>query len=348
MRSQRAALAVCLGLLGLAAALLAFGAAPPATSARPPRVAILIFEGVQLIDFTGPYEVFSTPWSKTGRLLDVYTVAERPGPVTTSSGLTVTPRYSFADAPAPDILVLPGGGVPPQLENPRVMRWIGEQAKGARIVLSVCNGAFFLARAGMLDGLGATTFAGLIGELRAAAPKTRVVSDQRFVDNGKIITTAGLSSGIDGALHVLERLYGRGRAQRVALNLEYDWRPDSGYARAALADRYVAIDALDDLDADTLLTQGGRERWERQWSVRSALKPGELLDRVDAELAGPRKWIRQPASSLASSAPLTSAWTFRDETGRPWRGTASVAPLQDGGGDLKLTMAVRRAELPAR
>jgi len=347
---QRTALAVSLGLLGLAATLLSLGAAPGAAPppAAPqkqerPRVAILIFEDVQLIDFTGPYEVFSTPFGKNGRLFEVYTVAETSAPVTTSNGLTVTPRYSFADAPVPDILVLPGGGVPPQLGKPKVMGWIGEKAKDARIVLSVCNGAFFLARAGLLDGLGATTFAGLIGELKTAAPKTRVVSDQRFVDNGKIITTAGLSSGIDGALHVIERIYGHGRAQRVALTLEYDWRPDAGFARAALADRYAALDTLNDLDAETLLTQGGRDHWERQWSVRSALKAGELLDKVNAELAGPRKWTRQPASA---SAPLTSAWTFRDESGRSWTGTAAVSDLPEGQGALKLTMTVNRADAP--
>ena len=125
------------------------------------------------------------------------------------------------------------------MDDPAVQQWVRESAKNAEIVLSVCNGAFFLGRAGLLDGLEATTFAGLIDDLQKAAPKARVVRNKRYVDNGKIITSAGLSSGIDGSLHVIERLFGKGDAQVVATSLEYDWRPDGGYVRAMLADRHL-------------------------------------------------------------------------------------------------------------
>src|SRR5262245_32580893 len=119
-------------------------------------VAILLFEGVQIIDYTGPYEVFGHAWTPDGPAFRMYTAAEKPGPITTAMGMSVNPRYTFADAPKPDVLVLPGGGVPPHLENPALMAWVKEAAKDAEVVLSVCNGAFFLAKAGLLDGLQAT------------------------------------------------------------------------------------------------------------------------------------------------------------------------------------------------
>src|SRR5207244_3534670 len=157
-----------------------------------------------------------------------------------------------------------------QLDNPKVLAWIRAKAADAKVVLSVCNGAFLLAKAGLLDGLQATTFAPLIDELRAAAPQTKVVSDKRYVDNGKIVTSAGLSSGLDGALHVVEKLLGRGRAQLVATGLEYDWDPESRYVRAALADKYLraAYRVLEDLpDAQPLRHEGGRDQWQDEWTV---------------------------------------------------------------------------------
>jgi transcriptional regulator GlxA family with amidase domain len=101
--------------------------------------------------------------------------------------------------------------VRPQLSNTAVIAWIQDSSRKARVVFSVCNGAFFLARAGLLDGLEATTFAHLIPQLKEAAPKARIVSDRRFVDNGKVVTAAGLSSGIDGR-YVVEKLFGHGQA----------------------------------------------------------------------------------------------------------------------------------------
>lgn len=293
-------------------------------------VAILLFEGVQIIDYTGPYETFGHAWKSEGPAFRIYTVAEKPGPITTAMGMSVNPRYTFADAPKPDILILPGGGVPPHLENPAVMAWIKESAKDAEVVLSVCNGAFFLAKAGLLDGLEATTFAGLIGELRTAAPKARIVEDQRWVDNGKIITTAGLSSGIDGSLHVIEKLLGRGYAQRAALGMEYNWQPELNWARAALPDRLVRIDTPRDLPVEPLLTQGTADRWEKQWAVATDQPADAFQKQVDQLLETSNKWTRES----------TGAWTFKDDQGRAWNGTAAVEPLAPG--KLKLTMKIAR------
>ncbi|HTY40840.1 MAG TPA: DJ-1/PfpI family protein [Thermoanaerobaculia bacterium] len=189
------------------------------TSARP-KVAILVFDGVQIIDSMGPYEVFGASG------FEVYTVGRTKTPVTTAMGLTIVPRYDFADAPAPAVLVVPGGGVRGARESEATLRFVRETTARAQHTLSVCNGAFILGSAGLLDGLSATTTAGLVGELRAEFPKTRVVGDRRFVDNGKIVTAGGLSAGIDGALHVVARMMGDATAARVAVGEEYDWHPE--------------------------------------------------------------------------------------------------------------------------
>ena len=205
----------------------------------PRNLAILIFDNVQIIDYTGPYETFGHAYSDDAPAFNIYTVSEKAGPITTAMGMTVTPKYSFDTAPRPDVLLIPGGGVKDQVANPNVIKWIQDKARDAEVVMSVCNGAFILAKAGLLDGLEATTTSNLIPMLREVAPKTRVVDDRRFVDNGKIITTAGLSSGIDGSLHVIERFFGRGTAQMAALGMEYNWDPESKFVRAALADKHL-------------------------------------------------------------------------------------------------------------
>jgi putative intracellular protease/amidase len=297
--------------------------------AAPRNLAILLFEGVQIIDYTGPYEVFGSVHTPDGPAFQVYTVAERTGPITTAMGMSVNPRYTFADAPKPDVLVLPGGNVNEHFDNPAVMRWIQESSKDAEVVLSVCNGAFFLAKAGLLDGLEATTFAGLIDELRKTAPKTRVVTDRRFVDNGRIVTSAGLSSGIEGSLHVVEKLLGKGYAQRVALGLEYNWQPDGNWARAALPDRLVQVNTRDGLRVEPLVTQGAVDRWEKQWAVTTDQAPADYLAAINRALETGNQWTRE-----------ANGWTFKDPEGRAWNGTAAVEPLSPG--KLKLTMKIAR------
>lgn len=204
------------------------------------NIAILIFDNVQIIDYTGPYEAF-------GRRGHAYTVAQRPDPIVTEMGMRVIPNFVFGAEPAPDVLVVPGGGnsgepgskprgVGAQLENEAVIRWVRASADRAAFVLSVCNGAFLVEKAGLLEGLSATTTAGYLEYLAQVAPHTTVVSTRRFVDNGKVITAGGLSAGIDGALHVIERMEGRGVAVQTALAMEYNWEPDGNWTRAALAD----------------------------------------------------------------------------------------------------------------
>jgi putative intracellular protease/amidase/YHS domain-containing protein len=231
------------------------------------KVAILIFEGVQIIDYTGPYEVFG----EAG--FNVYTVAEKPGTLTTAMGMKVTPNCTFDNAPVPDVLVTPGGNV--DTGNAAVVEWVKTVAPKSKQVMSVCNGAFWLAKAGLLEGQSATTFHAVIDALRESAPNTKVVSDKRYVDNGKVITTAGLSSGIDGALYVVSKMQGFGAAQAVALGMEYNWDPKSTYARAALADKPIRF-----------------LRWpsKREGEKHSIVETGRRYALVEKELGGRRRW----------------------------------------------------------
>src|SRR5215213_2773637 len=300
------------------------------------NVAILIFDGVQIIDYTGPYEVLGG-WGKR----HVYTVAEKADPITTNMGMRVVPNYTFENQPKPDIIVVPGGGVEAHLGNQKVINWVRESAGQARYVLSVCNGAFYMAKAGLLDGLEATTTAGLIDKLAAMAPKTRVVRDKRYVDNGKIITAGGLSSGIDGALHLVEKVDGKGWAQVVAFGIEYDWRPEAGYARAAHADQKLPQKIYDAFypGAEPLSFVGGVENWEEKWDVPSSSAP-ELLGRIGEKWATDARWAKADVVNASNAAP-TSVWKLTDEKGQVWEASATVEPAANN--RLILTLKVVRA-----
>ncbi len=307
---------------------------------RPLRLAVLLFEGVQIIDYTGPWEVFGHASIHNHPAFEIYSVAPAPGPITTSMGMSVNPRYTFANAPAPDVILLPGGNVPPQLENAAVIAWIKDASRNARIVFSVCNGAFFLAKAGLLDGLEATTFAHLIPRLKEEAPKARILSDRRFVDNGKIVTAAGLSSGIDGALHVIEKLYGRGQAEVVATGLEYHWQPDSKWARATLADMRLdpVYDWVHQFAARSVVShRGTNEEWETQWKLTTEKKGGEILKDLGSAVER-EKW----AADAAGKTPGRS-WRFSDSEGRAWKAAATIDPVPGDTNARILTVRVARA-----
>ncbi|WP_395844355.1 DJ-1/PfpI family protein [Archangium violaceum] len=303
-------------------------AAPPR-----PRVAILLFDGVEIIDFTGPYEFFGAAQ------FDVYTVAESHAPVTTAMGMTVVPKYGFADAPQADVLVVPGGTVADVVQREPVLAWVKAQSAGARQTMSVCNGAFLLAGAGLLDGLTATTTFGNLDRLRAAFPKVKVVDDVRFVDNGRVLTTGGLSAGIDGALHVVRKLEGLGLAQQVALAGEYDWRPEAPFVRGALADRLIPQVDMDALgDWTVTRTQGGTDRWELELTGSSALSAAQLQQRLGEGLVKVGGWAR-----AAEDAPGRSTWTFRGRAGEPWTGVLTVEPVAGGKGRYAATLRIARA-----
>jgi transcriptional regulator GlxA family with amidase domain len=189
------------------------------------NLAILIFDDVEVLDFCGPFEVFSVANHYTDPpAFSVLTVAEKAGPVVTRGGLSVNPHHRLADCPQADLLLVPGGqGTRKGMHNLVLIEWIKQASEKAELVLSVCTGALLLAKAGLLDGLEATTHHGAIDLLRQTAPQTTVHADRRFVDNGHVICSAGIAAGIDMSLHVVGRLLGEEVAAKTAGQMEYPW-----------------------------------------------------------------------------------------------------------------------------
>lgn len=311
----------------------AAAAAAQPTPART-RVAILLFSGVEIIDSMGPYEVFGAAD------FDVATVGATKQAVTSAMGQTLVPRYAFADAPAPDVLVVPGGSVGSALNDPATIDWVRTTSARTQLTMSVCNGAFILAKAGLLDGLSATTTAHNIARLREQYPKVHVVEDQRYVDNGHIITTGGLSAGIDGALHVVERLRGTGHAQEVALGEEYEWTSHARFARAALADQLIPDVPMETLGAwNVIRTEGDTNHWELVIEGHSDLAADALMDRVSQELSTRGRWREAAADRRAATG--TRSWRFAGRNGETWSGVVSIEPRagKDHEYTVKLTIA---------
>lgn len=189
------------------------------------NVAILIFDEVEVLDFCGPFEVFSVAGRPGGQNpFNVYTVAQKAGPVLARNNLSVNPAYTFADCPRPDVLLVPGGyGTRREMHNGALTGWIAARAEEVELLLSVCTGALLLAKAGLLEGLSATTHHGALGLLKEVAPNTSVLESERVVDNGKVILSAGISAGIDMSLYAVGRMLGVEAAEETARYMEYDW-----------------------------------------------------------------------------------------------------------------------------
>lgn len=260
-------------------------------------------------------------------------------------GMRVIPNYDFDSQPKPDILVIPGGGVfksSGPLNDPRTIKWIQESAKGAKYVLSVCTGAFLLAKAGLLDGIPATTNAGLLDELKVAAPKATIVQGKRFVDSGKIITSAGLSAGIDAALHIISLIDGKGWAQWIGLSIDYDWQPDSRYTRSNLAEMRLPLSLYDvfyDV-AQPLSFEGGTDSWEEKWSLATTLSPSEMLEKLNKQWGIETKWSRQTANDPNNIS--SSLWQYAEEKDQVWSGMAHIEPAGEHG-QLVLTLKIMRS-----
>ncbi len=193
------------------------------------NVAILLFDEVEVLDFAGPFEVFAVTDELRGHdTFNVFTVAEATTAVRARHGLKVVADYALKNlpvgtgCPAPHVLVIPGGfGTRALLQKPALLEWIRTTAAAAEITMSVCTGALVLGKTGLLDGLSATTHHECFALLRVVAPRTTVVETERFVDNGRILTAAGISAGIDCALHVVGRLLGTDTADATAKYMEY-------------------------------------------------------------------------------------------------------------------------------
>jgi transcriptional regulator GlxA family with amidase domain len=197
-------------------------------------VGIFIFDNMELLDFAGPCEVFTTASRVHHRshasepdLFQVITIGQSGSAVQARTGLSIHPDYQFKNHPPIDILVIPGGVVRDELAKPEVISWISETSRATRLTSSVCTGAFLLARAGILNGKSATTHWEDIADLKKMFPSLNVQTDKRWVDEGSVVTSAGISAGIDMSLHLVERLAGRELASKTARQMEFIWSENS-------------------------------------------------------------------------------------------------------------------------
>ena len=192
------------------------------------NVAIFIHDGVEILDFSGPGEVFAAARPTDGAF-HVYTVSLSTDPIVSQGFVKILPEYSIDNCPKPDIIVLPGGNTGPVAKNPKVIDWVKTHGPDLDVILSVCTGAFILQKTGLLDGKKATTWHGALSSFKSVATKTEVLENTRWVDNGQVVTTAGVSAGIDGALRIVEKMFGRPVAKATARYMEYDkWDPEDG------------------------------------------------------------------------------------------------------------------------
>lgn len=196
-------------------------------------VAILIFDDVEVLDFAGPFEVFSvTDALSEQKYFKVHTVAETAGTIRGSGGLKIVPEHTLESAPQPDILIVPGGsGTRALLKKPSLLEWIRVNAKRSEIVASVCTGSLLLAKAGLVNDQRITTHFKCYDLLRELAPTATIDESKRFIDNGQIVTSAGISAGIDLSLHLVVRLHGLTVAEQTAHHMEYHWQNDGGLRR---------------------------------------------------------------------------------------------------------------------
>lgn len=186
---------------------------------------ILVFDGVDELDFVGPLDVFSyaAEWGRNGN--EVAIIAAEVASFRGVNGLTFTPQYDFANAPELDVIVVPGGhGTKRLVQDERILTWLRGASGSARWICSVCTGSFVLQAAGLVDGKQITTHSGMIEQLKSVHAGD-VVSGERFVVDGNVVTSAGVSAGIDAALWVVGELYGPAHAQAVRQNLDYNPLP---------------------------------------------------------------------------------------------------------------------------
>lgn len=204
------------------------------------NVGIMVFEEIEVLDFAGPLEVFNV----TAELNDpapfnVYTVAETQAPVKTRGKLSVNPNYNIYTMPKTDILVIPGGaGSRLLLPKPNVLAWLRDQYEQVEILASVCTGAIPLGKAGLLDGLSVTTHHENIEELRQYVSTNTVIEASRYVDSGKIMTSGGISAGIDMCLYIVNKLLGEEVLAKTTKEMEYTWTLDrsSSWHTLSMAD----------------------------------------------------------------------------------------------------------------
>ena len=198
------------------------------------RVGIVVFPDVEVLDFCGPFEVFSVTRIDQERRreepspFEVLLVADEPGPIVTTGGMKVMPDHTLESCPTLDILVVPGGwGTRAEMKNARLVSWIAERARHVETLTSVCTGSMLLGQAGLLDGRHATTHWGALQWMRDSFPAVTVEDKLHVVEDGHVLTSAGISAGIDMALRVVARYHGESVARNTARIMEYRYPDDN-------------------------------------------------------------------------------------------------------------------------
>ncbi|MBI4759818.1 MAG: DJ-1/PfpI family protein [Chloroflexota bacterium] len=193
------------------------------------NIGIYLYDNAEVLDFAGPFEVFTTASRVHARqkpgasLFDVSLIAEREGLIHARADFKVQPHYTIQNHPRLDVLIIPGGVHTAELEKPAVIEWIRKTANSIQLTASVCTGAFLLAKAGMLQDKSCTTHWEDIPDLRAMFPTLDIKEDVPWVDNGRVVTSAGISAGIEMALHLVAKLAGKELALRTARQMQYVW-----------------------------------------------------------------------------------------------------------------------------
>lgn len=301
------------------------GAHADAPRASRIKVLILMFDGVQVIDFAAPYEVFG----QAG--FDVRTVSHDGKAVKTAMNLSVNVDHGFDDVVSADVVVVPGGNVHDAAKDAATLAWIRKHATGAKQVLSICTGSDILAATGLLDGQSATTFHQNFDAMERAFPDVRIVRDQRWVVAGKLVTSAGLASGMDAALHVVANLKGVKSARTTAMHLEYAWSPEAGFVRGLMADQFMRMPSQplefpEGTRSERVTSIGDSRYWEIEQLVTTSLGPAELLEYVG-------KLARQDEALqvLPLPDPMQLAWQYESPRGGRWRLSFQASDKQADG-----------------
>ncbi len=194
------------------------------------NVGIYLFNQVEVLDFAGPFELFSTASrvklrsdQDAGEPFSVFTISETGQNIHARGGLEVKPNYRFNNHPNINLLIIPGGVVTEEINKEDVIEWIINKSANPEIVASVCTGAFLLAKAGLLSGKSATTHWEDITDFKSMFPDLNVIENKRWIDEGQIVTSAGISAGIDMSLHLVSRFEGDALAAKTAKQMEFDW-----------------------------------------------------------------------------------------------------------------------------
>lgn len=190
------------------------------------NIGIFLFNDIELMDFAGPYEVFSVATELHDHsLFNVFTITEDGAGIRSINGLRVMPDYDFKNHPHIDVLIVPGGnGTKIEMTKDHVLQWLKEQYHNSQVTMTICSGTRLLGKLGLLDNLKITTHHEVISDIKVIVPTAIIEEKARFVDNGKILTSAGISAGIDLSLYVVAKLFGKEVANKAAIYMEYgDW-----------------------------------------------------------------------------------------------------------------------------